>query len=129
MSATAMETPTTVQDFATKLDRLAEVAIKSGLGLAPGQELVMTASTDALPLARLITRHAYKAGAALVTILFNDEEASLLRYQYGHESTFDKAAAWLYDGMAAAYKSGAAGYHGRESGAAVEGKSRARQPR
>jgi len=108
MSATAMETPTTTKDFATKLDRLAEVAIRSGLGLAAGQELVMTASTDALPLARLITKHAYRAGASLVTILLNDEEALLLRYQNGREESFDTAANWLYEGMAAAYKSGAA---------------------
>ncbi len=108
MSATAIETPTTTKDFATKLDRLAEVAIKSGLGLAEGQQLVMTASTDALPLARLITKHAYQAGASLVTILFTDEEASLMRYRYGQEASFDAAARWLYEGMAAAYKSGAA---------------------
>jgi len=109
MTATALaDSPTTVQNFATKLDRLAQVAVQSGLGLAEGQELVMTASTDALPLARLIAKHAYAAGASLVTILFTDEEASLLRYRYGKDKSFDTAAAWLYEGMAAAYKSGAA---------------------
>ena len=46
-----------------KLDRLAEVAIQVGLGLAPGQELVLTASVDTLPLVRRVTEHAYKAGA------------------------------------------------------------------
>ena len=102
------ETPSLVNDFETKLDRLAQVAIKSGLGLAPGQELVMTASTDALPLARKITEHAYKAGASLVTTLFTDDEQTLLRYRYGQGDGFDKAAGWLYEGMAAAYKSGAA---------------------
>ena len=52
---------------ADRLDRLAEVAVRVGLGLARGQELVMTAPVEALPLARRITEHAYKAGAALVT--------------------------------------------------------------
>jgi len=109
MSTTAIaETPKTTNDFEQKLDRLAQVAIHSGLGLAPGQELVMTASTDALPLARRITEHAYKAGASLVTVLFNDEESALLRYRYGAEATFDTAASWLYEGMAVAYRSGAA---------------------
>jgi len=109
MSATATaETPKTTTDFEQKLDRLAQVAIHSGLGLAEGQELVMTASTDALPLARKITEHAYRAGASLVTVLFTDEASTLLRYQYGQDKSFDAAAAWLYDGMAAAYKSGAA---------------------
>jgi aminopeptidase len=91
-----------------KLDRLAEVAIRVGLGLRRGQELVMTATLDTLPLARRITEHAYKAGATLVTTLLSDEESILLRYQYGDNEGFDHAAAWLYDGMAAAYRSGAA---------------------
>jgi len=109
MSTTAIaETPKATNDFEQKLDRLAQVAIHSGLGLAPGQELVMTASTDALPLVRRITEHAYKAGASLVTVLFNDEESALLRYRYGAEATFDTAASWLYEGMAVAYRSGAA---------------------
>jgi aminopeptidase len=109
MSATAIaETSSPTRDFQQKLNRLAEVAIRSGLGLAQGQELVMTASVEALPLVRLITKHAYEAGASLVTTLFTDEESALLRYRYGANATFDSAAAWLYQGMAAAYKSGAA---------------------
>jgi hypothetical protein len=60
-------------EFEQNLDRLAEVAVGAGLGLAPGQELVMTATLDAIPLARRITEHAYKAGASLVTALFTDE--------------------------------------------------------
>jgi aminopeptidase len=72
MSTTAIaETPTTTKDFETKLDRLAEVAIKSGLDLAPGQQLVMTASVEALALVRRITEHAYRAGASLVTDLIH----------------------------------------------------------
>jgi len=109
MSATAIaEASAPTRDFEQKLDRLAQVAIRSGLGLAQGQELVMTASVEALPLVRLITKHAYQAGASLVTTLFADEESSLLRYRYGADGSFDSAAAWLYEGMAAAYKSGAA---------------------
>jgi aminopeptidase len=91
-----------------KLDRLAEVAVRVGLGLAAGQELVMTAPLEALPLARRITEHAYKAGASLVTTLFTDEEATLMRFRYAPDESFDKAADWLQNGVAAAYRSGAA---------------------
>jgi len=94
--------------FEKNLDRLAEIAVRAGLGLAAGQELVMTATLDAVPLARRITEHAYKAGATLVTTLFGDEESSLLRFRYGQNASFDAAAAWLYQGMAQAYRSGAA---------------------
>jgi aminopeptidase len=95
-------------EFQKKFDRLAEVAVRAGLGLAPRQELVMTATLDAVPLARRITEHAYKAGASLVTTLFTDEESALLRFRYGSDASFDSAASWLYEGMAAAYRNGAA---------------------
>src|SRR5580704_11504821 len=91
-----------------KLDLLAEVAVRVGLGLKAGQELLMTASLDALPLARRITEQAYRAGASLVTTLYGDDEAALMRYHYASDESFDKAADWLYEGMGTAFKSGAA---------------------
>jgi aminopeptidase len=95
-------------EFEHNLNNLAAVAVGAGLGLAPGQELVMTATLDALPLVRRITEQAYKVGASLVTTLFTDEESTLLRYRHGTEATFDAASGWLYEGMAQAYKNGAA---------------------
>jgi aminopeptidase len=94
--------------FEDKLDRLAQVAVHSGLGLAPGQPLVMTATLDAVPLARRITEHAYRAGALLVTTILTDEEASLLRFRFGSDASFEAAHGWLFNGMAAAYREGAA---------------------
>ncbi|MFT0858989.1 aminopeptidase [Ancylobacter sp. G4_0304] len=91
-----------------RLDRLGRVAVEVGLGLRAGQELVITASLDALPLVRRITEHAYKAGASLVTTLFNDEEATLMRFRNAPDGSFDQATGWLYEGMANAFKSGAA---------------------
>jgi aminopeptidase len=95
-------------EFERNLDRLAEVAVRCGLGLSPGQELLITATLDAVPLARLITEHAYKAGASLVTTLFSDEQSALVRLRYGSEASFDAAPSWLYEGMAQAYRNGAA---------------------
>jgi aminopeptidase len=95
-------------EFDRYLDRLAEVAVRVGLGIVPGQELVMTATLDAVPLARLITAHAYKAGASLVTPLFTDEELTLLRFRYAPEASFDAAPSWLFEGMAQAYRNGSA---------------------
>ncbi len=91
-----------------KLDLLAEVAVRVGLGLRVGQELLMTASLDSVPLARRITEQAYRAGASLVTTLYADDEAALMRYRLAPDASFDHAAKWLYDGMGAAFKSGAA---------------------
>ena len=91
-----------------KLDRLAEVAVKVGLNLQKGQDLVLTSPLAALPLVRRIAHHAYKAGAGVVTPIFSDEEMTLGRFKDAHDKSFDKAASWLYEGMARAYANGAA---------------------
>jgi len=88
---------------AIKLDRLAEIAVKVGLALKPGQDLLLTAPTVALPLVRRIAEHAYKAGAGLVTPILSDEAVTLSRYRFGHDDGFDRAADWLYDGMSKAF--------------------------
>lgn len=94
--------------FPERIDLYAELAVRAGLGLQQGQELVITAPLDAVTLVRRITEHAYRAGASLVTTFYVDDEATLARYRYAPDGSFDYAAAWLYDGIAAAYRSGAA---------------------
>lgn len=91
-----------------KLEKLAEVAVKVGLQLKEDQDLVITAPFAAAPLVRLIMKHAYMAGGGLVSAFYNDEEATLARYRYGSDKNFDKAATWLYEGMAKAYEAGTA---------------------
>jgi aminopeptidase len=92
----------------TKLEKLGEVAVKVGLGLEKGQDLVITAPVAALPLVRFITKHAYMAGAGLVSAFYSDEETTLARYRHAPDASFDKASGWLYEGMAKAYENGAA---------------------
>lgn len=86
-----------------KLDRLAQVAVKVGLNLQEGQDLFLTAPIAALPLVRRIAEHAYKAGAGLVIPLFSDDEITLARYRNAPDASFDRAAGWLYEGVAKAF--------------------------
>jgi aminopeptidase len=90
------------------LDRLAEVAVKVGLDLQPGQDLVLQAPVEALPLVRRITAEAYKAGAGLVTPVLTDEAITLSRYRHAHDESFDRDAPWLSEGLARAVDEGAA---------------------
>jgi len=87
----------------TKLERLAETAVKVGLRLQPGQDLYLTAPVAALPLARRIADEAYKAGAGLVTPIFSDEEMALSRFRFAADGSFDRAPGWLYEGVAKAF--------------------------
>lgn len=92
----------------TLVQRLADVAVRTGLNLQPGQELVLTAPIDAAPLVRAVAAAAYEAGASLVTPIFADPGVSLARYGKAGDESFDTAAGWLYEGMAEAFKRGAA---------------------
>src|SRR6185437_6766932 len=94
--------------FEEKLDKLAKVAVKVGLGLREGQELIMSAPMDALPLARRITEHAYKAGALLVTTFYSDDPSVLARFEHAPDASFDYAPTWLQDGIATGFRNGAA---------------------
>ena len=85
------------------LDRLANLAVRTGVALQPGQDLLITAPIEALPLVRRIAVHAYKAGAGLVTPLFSDPEMTLARYHHASDAAFDSAATWLYNGMGEAF--------------------------
>jgi aminopeptidase len=110
MSVMEVATKTNFADltFDQKLDRLAEVAVQVGLGLRAGQELIMSAPIEALPLVRRITEHAYKAGALLVTTFYSDDPSVLARYEYAADASFDYAPTWLHDAIAAGFRSGAA---------------------
>ncbi|WP_417741792.1 aminopeptidase [Salipiger sp.] len=92
----------------TLVQRLADVAVRTGLNLQPGQELVLTAPIDAAPLVRAVAAAAYEAGASLVTPIFSDPGVSLARYGKADDESFDTAAGWLYEGMAKAFERGAA---------------------
>src|SRR5947209_4445133 len=91
---------TAAPSFAQRLDKLAEVAVRVGLNLAAGQELVITAPLEAVPLVRRITEHAYRAGATLVTTLYADDETALARVRFAPDESFARPEHWLHDGIA-----------------------------
>ena len=90
------------------LDTYAKLAVHTGLNLQRGQQLLITAPLDAVPLVRCITEHAYRAGASLVTTVYADDETTLARYQSAPDDAFDIAPDWLFNGMADAFRGGAA---------------------
>ena len=97
-----------IKKHADLLDQYARLTVRSGLNIASGQQLVISAPIEAVALVRRITHHAYAEGASLVTTLYADDQTTLARFQATNDASFDTAAGWLFDGMAAAFKGGAA---------------------
>ena len=86
-----------------KIDKLANLAVKRGVGLQKGQKLLITAPIESLPLVRKIAEHAYKEGASIVTPLFTDSDITLSRFKYAPDESFDSATDWLFNGMGEAF--------------------------
>ena len=94
-----------------RLQRMAEVAVRIGVGLAPGQDLLISGNTATLHQIRAIAAEAYKAGAATVTPMLSDDAITLARFEHAHDASFDEAAEWYWLGQAEAFKGNAARLH------------------
>ena len=90
-------------DESFHLDKLAELSIKIGIALQPGQDLLISAPLEAAPLVRRLAIHAYRVGAGIVTPLYTDPQVILARYQNATEESFEKTTEWLFEGMADAF--------------------------
>jgi len=89
-------------DFEYKMGKYAEVIVKSGLNLQPGQRLVigtpiyelMGVSIELAPLVRRIALEAYKAGARYVDVIWNDDQLTLTRFQEGDGAALGEFPTW-----------------------------------
>ena len=86
-----------------RLDRLAELTVRVGLNLQPGQDLLLTAPVEALPLVRRIAAAAWRAGAGVVTPMLSDPDITLARFAHASDASFDRAPDWLFEGMGRAF--------------------------
>jgi len=85
------------------LDRLAEVSIQVGLNLQKGQDLIITAPVEALPLVRRLSAEAYRRGAGIVTSMLSDDILTLDRYRFASDESLDAAPDWMFNAMANAF--------------------------
>jgi aminopeptidase len=82
-------------DFEQNLRKYAEMAVKIGVNVQPGQRVMVRAPIDGAPLARLIAASAYQAGARLVDVIWEDEQLDLIRFQHAPRDSFDQASEWV----------------------------------
>ena len=85
--------------FEQKLEGYAELAVKVGLNLQPGQRLLIVANPlEVAPLVRSVATCAYQNGSRLVTVLWGDETLEKIRYQHAPRDSFEEYPAWLMEG-------------------------------
>ena len=68
-----------------QLTKYADVAIKVGMNVAPGDRILIGSYVDAADFTRLLVERAYEAGAANVDVLWSDDAVSRARFSHGSE--------------------------------------------
>lgn len=72
----------------------ADIAVKVGVNLQPGQHLLLRADVRTAALARAITRSAYEAGARYVHVFYDDESLTLARFEHAPRDSFGEFPDW-----------------------------------
>ncbi|NVM37341.1 MAG: aminopeptidase [Candidatus Lokiarchaeota archaeon] len=106
-------------EFEQKLEKYAEVILKVGLNVQPGQRLLIGGPTldadgvplESAPLVRLIAKKAYQMGARLVDVVWGDEQLRLIRFQNAPTNLIEEYPKWKIDARYDISKAGDANLH------------------
>ncbi|MFC5647787.1 aminopeptidase [Paenibacillus solisilvae] len=83
-----------MSNFKQKLEQYAELIVKVGVNVQPGQEVYITSAIEMAPLARLIAARSYDAGASNVHVDWTDEALSRLKYEKAADAIFTSFPEW-----------------------------------
>lgn len=100
-----------MSDFQAKLEKYAELAVKIGVNVQPGQNLIINTTLDSAELVRLIVKQAYEAGARFVKVNWSDDVVTRLRYDLAAEESFLDEPKWYAGEMLEYVENGAAVLH------------------
>ena len=84
-------------DFNLKLQKYAELAVKTGVNIQPGQTLLVRSPIECADYVRCVVEEAYKAGAKNVHIEWSDEKCTLIRYLNAPDEAFEEFPRWISD--------------------------------
>jgi len=101
-------------DHMRKLDKYADVILRVGLNFQPGQRLLIGwpghgmygTPIELAPLVRLVVEKAYKLGARMVDVIWNDDQLRLTRFKHAAKNTFEEFPIWRAEAAIEAAKAG-----------------------
>ena len=94
--------------FEKRLAAYAELMVRVGVNLQPGQKLLIRASIEAAPVVRKAVEIAYKLGSPLVEVIWNDDAVTRARFLHGPPGSFSMIPEYRAKGMIALAEEGAA---------------------
>jgi aminopeptidase len=76
------------EPFERRLDTYAELLVKVGVNVQPGQKLIVRTSTAAVQLTRKVVELAYLAGSPYVEVMWADDGVTRARFAHAPEGSF-----------------------------------------
>jgi aminopeptidase len=77
-----------------RLERYAELAVRVGANVQPGQEVFVHSMVEHADVARALVRQAYRAGASYVHFLYHDDHLRRAMIELGPDSALTYSPAW-----------------------------------
>ena len=105
---TPAEVQASIRGLTKQIRNYANLAVRRGVAIKPGQELVVSGPIERADFVRLVVRTAYDAGAGHVTVLWKDDELSRLEYEHNDVSYFCETPSWKREQLDSLAAKGAA---------------------
>lgn len=81
--------------FQEKLNEYAELIVRVGLNIQPGQYLQIQTTLDTVDFTRLVAQQAYKVGASHVDVQYSDNVLTRAFYELASDGSFDDVPKWI----------------------------------
>jgi aminopeptidase len=78
-----------------RLERYAELAVRVGANVQPGQEVFVHGLVEHADLVRALTRQSYRAGASYVNVLYEDQHVRRAMIELGPDEALTHSPEWL----------------------------------
>ncbi len=78
-----------------RLERYAELAVRVGANVQPGQRVFCRGIVEHAPLIRALARASYRAGASYVDVFYGDEHVRRALIELGPDEALDYSPEWL----------------------------------
>ena len=90
-----------------EIGRYAELLVRKGAAIRPGQELVVSAPVEGADFVRIVVAAAYRAGAGHVTVIWGDDALKRLEYENVDIGYFKSTPSWKREQLNSLAESGA----------------------
>jgi aminopeptidase len=80
-----------------RLERYAELVVRVGANVQPGQEVFLFPAVEHHDLARALVRHCYRAGASYVNVLYVDAHARKAMIELGPDEALTYSPEWMLE--------------------------------